>query len=346
MLVDWACEVVKVRRVREADGSFCRLYSCYGCRSGKIEVFDDFANKMLHHPDLHHSKYVEEAKNFMIGGLAGIIATTVTLPMDYVKVHIQCLCEGGRTPRPSGLKFALETFSKKGFLEFYTGYSSAITRQAVYATTRLGLYKTLVDQHKQETHTESISFARKFYYSTLSGGIGAIVGNPCDIALIRLQTDHSLPVKLRRNYKGIIDALYRIPREEGVLAYWRGCTPTVLRACALNLGMLAPYDQCKEYLDGKLGHSPMNRIYSSFLAAVCACVISLPFDNIKVKCQRMVTDDAGSYPYSGFADCAIKSTKREGITGLYAGFSVFVARVGPNVIITLLSLDCLHYLLD
>ena len=300
---------------------------------------------MLSHPDLHNTKYVEEVKNFMIGGLAGIVATTATLPMDYIKVHIQCLSEG-HTSRPSGIKFALETFSKKGFLAFYTGYSSAVTRQAVYATTRLGLYKTLVDRHKAKTHSEYISFAHKFYYSTLSGGIGAIVGNPCDIALIRLQSDHSLPANLRRNYKGIIDALYRIPKEEGVLAYWRGCTPTVLRACALNLGMLVPYDQCKEYFDAKLGYSSMNRIYSSLVAAVCACLISLPFDNIKVKCQRMVSDDAGKYPYSGFADCALKSTRREGIIGLYAGFSVFVARVGPNVIITLLTLDFLHYLLE
>jgi solute carrier family 25 oxoglutarate transporter 11 len=303
-------------------------------------------NKMLNHPDIHLTKYVEEFKNFAIGGTAGIIATTATLPVDYIKVHIQCLAEGNRGVRLNPMMFARHTLQTKGFSEFYSGLSSAIARQSVYATTRLGLYKTLVDREKQRTGNDFISFWRKFMYSTIAGGVGAIVGNPCDIALIRVQTDHQLPPERRRNYKGIFDALYRIPKEEGVLAYWRACTPTILRASALNFGMLAPYDQCKEYMDRRFGYNSMNRIYSSLFAAVCACIISLPFDNAKVKCQRMVPDANGVYPYKNFADCCVKSLKREGILGFYAGFSVFVARVGPNVIITLLSLDFLHYLLD
>jgi len=301
---------------------------------------------MLNHPDIHHTKYVEELKNFAIGGTAGIVATVAILPIDYIKVHIQCLSEGKSNVKISALSFAKEIYHQKGLLEFYSGLSSAITRQAVYATTRLGLYKTLVDRHKERQGTDSISFWFKFLYSSISGAIGAIVGNPCDIALIRVQTDHSLPLEKRRNYTGIFNALYRIPKEEGAFAYWRACTPTVLRACALNFGMLAPYDQCKEYLDRVLGINPLNRIYSSLVAAFCACIISLPFDNAKVKCQRMIPRSDGTYPYTGFSDCVLKSIQSEGPKGLYAGFSVYVARVGPNVIITLLTLDFLHSLLD
>ena len=174
---------------------------------------------MLNHPDIHQTKYVEEIKNFLIGGTAGITATTATLPVDYLKVHVQCLAEGNRGIKISALQLAQETFRTKGIGEFYVGLSSAIMRQALYATTRLGLYKTLVDREKERTGSDSISFARKFMYSTIAGGIGAIVGNPCDIALIRLQTDHQLALDKRRNYRGIFDALYRIPKEEGLLAY-------------------------------------------------------------------------------------------------------------------------------
>jgi solute carrier family 25 oxoglutarate transporter 11 len=161
-----------------------------------------------------------------------------------------------------------------------------------------------------------------------------------------VQTDNSLPIEKRRNYKGIFDALIRIPKEEGIFAYWRACTPTIYRACALNFGMLAPYDQFKEMFDRNLGYGSMNRIYASLIAAVCACVISMPFDNTKVKCQRMAPNALGVYPYKGFSDCCIKSLEKEGFLGFYAGFSVYVARVGPNVIITLLTLDLLHYIFD
>lgn len=288
--------------------------------------------------------YFSEVKNFLIGGAAGMIATTAVLPVDYIKVHMQCMAEGAKGVKVSPLEFASSIYKEKGFRTFYSGLDSALLRQALYATTRLGLYRTLVEREKAATGQSAISFGKKFVYSSLAGGIGAVVGNPCDLALVRLQTDHSLPAEARRNYKSVVDALVRIPKEEGVLAYWRGCMPTVMRACAMNFGMLAPYDQCKEFMDRAFGVNAYNRFGSSIVAAVCACLVSLPFDNVKTKYQRMVKGPDGKYPYSGFADCFLTSIKREGVLGLYVGLPVFVLRVAPNVIITLLTIDLMHYL--
>ena len=40
----------------------------------------------------------------------------------------------------------------------------------------------------------------------------------------------------------------RIVKEEGILGLWRGCTPTVIRAMALNFGMLTFFGLSKEKL--------------------------------------------------------------------------------------------------
>jgi solute carrier family 25 (mitochondrial oxoglutarate transporter), member 11 len=287
-----------------------------------------------------------EIKNFLIGGFSGMIATTVILPIDYIKVQLQVLGEGTRGATVSPLTLAKTIYVEKGAKEFYSGLDSALMRQAIYATIRLGLYKTLSDKEKERTGSSAIPFYKKCQFSTIAGGIGSFIANPCDLTLVRLQTDQSLPEALRRKYTGFFNALIRIPKEEGIKTYWKGSTPTIIRACAMNFGMLAPYDQCKEYFDNKLGVSAMNRIYSSVIAAFCACVASLPFDNIKTKYQRMAKAPDGKYPYNGFLDCLITSVRREGILGLYVGFPIFLLRIAPHAIITLLSVDLLHYLLD
>lgn len=74
------------------------------------------------------------------------------------------------------------------------------------------------------------------------------MGNPPDLALVRMQADNQLPPAERRNYKNVFDAFSRISKEEGILGLWRGATPTIIRAMALNLAMLATYDEAKEFL--------------------------------------------------------------------------------------------------
>jgi solute carrier family 25 oxoglutarate transporter 11 len=72
-----------------------------------------------------------------------------------------------------------------------------------------------------------------------------LVGNPADLALIRMQADSRLPVEERRNYSSVGNAFSRIVKEEGFSALWRGATPTVIRAIVLNLAMLSSYDEVK-----------------------------------------------------------------------------------------------------
>jgi len=51
-----------------------------------------------------------------------------------------------------------------------------------------------------------------------------------------------MPPEKRRNYTGLVNALTRIIKEEGVYTLWRGSYPTVVRAMAMNMGMLTTYD--------------------------------------------------------------------------------------------------------
>ena len=280
-------------------------------------------------------------KNFIIGGSSGMFATSIIQPIDFVKVQIQIQGEGHKGPRPSPLAIARETISKYGVSRLYTGLSSALLRQATYSTSRLGIYKTMMDWGNIE-YKGATPVWLKGLFSITAGGLGAIVGNPADLALIRMQSDHTLPVEKRRNYTGVFNALSRIVTEEGFFSLWRGCGPTVARAMALNFGMLGPYDQAKEVLQKNFGNFYGLGPVSSCIAAFFACLFSLPFDNVKTKFQKMTKGADGEYPYKNFADCFKKSLAKEGALGLYVGFFTYVIRIAPHVVITLLSIDYLN----
>ena len=92
---------------------------------------------------------------------------------------------------------------------------------------------------------QNIPLYQKAGAGLAAGGLGALVGSPADLSLIRMQADSTLPEAQKRHYKGVGDALTRIVKDEGAIGLFRGAGPTVTRAMALNMGMLASNDQVR-----------------------------------------------------------------------------------------------------
>jgi len=82
-----------------------------------------------------------------------------------------------------------------GISAFYKGLDSALTRQIFTTTSRLGIYKTLFNSIKNKQDGKELSFVQKSFCSSIAGFIGSIIGNPADLALVRMQNDTALPVE-------------------------------------------------------------------------------------------------------------------------------------------------------
>lgn len=120
----------------------------------------------------------------------------------------------------------------------------------------------------------------------LAGLIGSGIANPFDMALIRFQSDSSLPKEERRNYKNVFDALTKMKQELGLFGLWRGSIPTIIRAMAMNSFTLVAYNEVKEILMKKMNETKETteiRLIGSAIAGISASVGSLPFDNAKTK---------------------------------------------------------------
>lgn len=239
------------------------------------------------------------------------------------------------------ITIAKDILSKEGPRSFYKGLDCALFRQATYGTARLGLYKMIFD-HRMKANGQ-VGFMEKVSISFFAGAAACLVGNPADLALVRFQSDATLPEAERRNYKHVFEAFGRIVKEEGFMALYTGLGPTVSRAIAMNVGMLSTFDQAKESLNSIKGTKDQmsTRLQASAIAGIACSVMSLPFDNVKTKLQKMKAVN-GVYPYAGVVDCLGQTIAKQGITGLWIGLPTYYVRVAPHAMVTLTIQDVLH----
>ena len=281
-----------------------------------------------------HQPYTRAALPFINGGLAGMTATTCIQPIDMIKVRLQLAGEGIKTgPRATPLSVTKDIIAQGKVLDLYTGLSAGLLRQAVYTTARLGFFDTFITSLKMraESKGQGIGFAERAGAGLTAGGLAAMVGNPADLALIRMQSDGLKPKEMRANYRGVGDALMRIAKNEGVYALWAGAGPTVVRAMALNFGQLAFFAEAKTQLKAHTQLSMQTQtLTASAIAGFFASFFSLPFDFVKTRLQKQQKGADGKVPYTGMADCFRKVAKEEGLLRFYRGFGTYYVRIAPH----------------
>jgi solute carrier family 25 (mitochondrial oxoglutarate transporter), member 11 len=308
-------------------------------RSAKTKV-EEAASEAVNNPtqaktDFLHLPLTRAALPFINGGLAGMTATACIQPIDMIKVRLQLAGEGVRAgPKPSALGITRDIIAQGKVLDLYTGLSAGLLRQAVYTTARLGFFDTFQTalSARAEKNGTTITFLERSAAGLSAGGLAAMVGNPADLALIRMQSDGLKPKDQRANYRSVFDALKRIAGTEGIGALWAGAYPTVIRAMALNFGQLTFFAESKSQLKQRAPNlSESTRTFAaSAIAGFFASFFSLPFDFVKTRLQKQTRGPDGKLPYAGLLDCARKVIRDEGWLRFYRGFSTYYVRIAPH----------------
>ncbi|XP_074108607.1 mitochondrial 2-oxoglutarate/malate carrier protein [Cotesia typhae] len=275
---------------------------------------------------------VPNSIKFLIGGTSGMAATCFVQPLDLIKNRMQL--SGQKT---STLSVISSIVKNEGFFAMYSGLSAGLLRQATYTTTRLGVYTWLFEIASKDSQP---NFFVKAGLGMAAGCVGAFVGTPAEVALIRMTADGRLPIAERRMYKNVFDALFRIIREEGILTLWRGAIPTMGRAMVVNAAQLASYSQAKQALldSGYFEENIMLHFTSSMISGLITTAASMPVDIAKTRIQNMKMID-GKPEYKGAFDVLGKVVRNEGIFALWKGFVPYYARLGPHTVLTFIFLE-------
>lgn len=176
--------------------------------------------------------------------------------------------------------------------------------------------------------------ARKFCLDLATGGTAAAISKtivaPIERVKLLLQVqDAQKTISADQRYKGIIDVLVRVPKEQGFISFWRGNLANVIRyfpTQALNFAFRDTYK--KLFLDGVDKKTQFWRFFFGNLAsggaagATSLCFV-YPLDFART---RLAVDvgKGDSREFKGLADCLVKIFRSDGPLGLYRGFNVSV----------------------
>jgi len=278
------------------------------------------AKKLQKHHEIHYPLW--------FGGSASCLAVVLTHPLDLIKVRMQ---GAKKSPIKLGtIGTAKDVIRSDGFGGLYRGLTAGFARQLIYGTTRFAIY----DEVKNRMASNDPSLPALIAASSVSGFLAGIVGNPADLANIRMQADTTLPAAERRNYRNVLDAWRNMYKEAGAASFFRGVWPNSTRAAIMTASQLAAYDAFKKALVAKLGMSDnlITHFTASTLAGLVATTLCSPVDVIKT--QIMKSSVHHSIPV------LIKDNfAADGPKWMLRGWVPSFTRLGPQTIATFMILE-------
>jgi solute carrier family 25 (adenine nucleotide translocator) protein 4/5/6/31 len=174
------------------------------------------------------------------------------------------------------------------------------------------------------------NFALDFALGGISAAISKTAVAPIERVKLLLQTqDANAKITGEMKYKGIVDVFVRVPKEEGVSAFWRGNLANVIRyfpTQALNFAfkdtykkIFCPYNPKTDFWKFFFGN-----LASGGAAGATSLMVVYPLDFARTRLAADVGKGPAERQFNGLIDCLTKIYKSDGAKGLYQGFGVSV----------------------
>ncbi|XP_028072590.1 uncharacterized mitochondrial carrier C8C9.12c-like [Camellia sinensis] len=237
--------------------------------------FDGFGGIM--HTPTHDGLHFWQS---MVASLiAGSIEHMAMFPVDTIKTRMQAL--GGSCPiKSAGLRQALGSiFRSEGLFGLYRGIGAmglgARPAHAVY----FSVYEFCKKAFSGDNPNNAAAHAAAGVVATVASDA---VLTPMDVVKQRLQLGSGY-------YKGVLDCVVRVLREEGIMGFYASYWTTVVMNAPFTAVHFATYEAVKR---GLMGVSPESandeRWVVHATAAAVAALLTTPLDVVKTQLQCQV----------------------------------------------------------
>ncbi|XP_046674381.1 mitochondrial folate transporter/carrier [Homalodisca vitripennis] len=278
----------------------------------------------------------------LVAGVTGGVTSTLLLhPLDLIKIRFAV--NDGRTPVPQyhGLRNAVITiFQQEGLKGLYKG----VTPNVWGSGSAWGFYflfynsiKTWIQGGNSKT---PLGPTMHMIAAAEAGVLTLVMTNPVWVVKTRLclQYGRESDLKSSREYYGMMDALRKIYKVEGVRGLYKGFVPGMLGVSHGALQFMT-YEEMKNWynksrhlpIDAKMG--TMEYLTFAALSKLFAAAVTYPYQVVRARLQDQHRE------YKGTWDCVDQTWRNEGWRGFYKGLIPNLTRVVPATMVTFVTYE-------
>ncbi|KAA0145812.1 hypothetical protein FNF29_04616 [Cafeteria roenbergensis] len=237
---------------------------------------------------------------FLLGGVAGTVAKTVTAPLDLTKIRFQV------SQSPVSVRLVLEhvvtTARRSGVGALWQGNGAAAIRVFPYAAVQLATNDLLTARllrYRQDAAALSGATGSAATLTALdrvvagagAGVVSVLATYPLDLVRARMAVQPSRPspeaVKRGLAYSGPAQALLQIGRAEGIAGLFRGAPATVVGIIPYSATSFGVFSSLKASLRRRTGREPttLERMGCGALAGLLGQTAGYPLDVVRRRQQ-------------------------------------------------------------
>lgn len=255
-------------------------------------------------------------RRMICGGVAGMVAKTVTNPLERVKM----LAQTGEAQTTGIIGIYQRVLRDEGILGLWAGNGVNLIRvmpsKAVVFSSN-DVYREVLLQ-TQVLDKVSVSF----WAGGLAGMTATAVTYPLDVIRGRISG------KVASRYNSIWSTVTLTVREEGIRGLYRGLTPTLLGSMpyvGIQFGTVGTLERLFPEQTGK----PLTKMLFGGCGGIMAGLITYPNDTVRRLLQLQGSRGTTSV-YRGYWDCVRQTVRSEGVSRLYRGLGINLIRMAPN----------------
>jgi solute carrier family 25 (adenine nucleotide translocator) protein 4/5/6/31 len=185
--------------------------------------------------------------NMASGGLAGAGSLCIVYPLDYARTRLASDVGSGQKSF-NGLADCLIKTAKgpSGPMALYNGFGVSVAGIIPYRGVYFGLYDSLADINPYKKDKSFIGLLSKFSIAQFTAITAGYASYPFDTIRRRLQMQAEKP-KSEWYYSGTIDCFWKILKDEGTSALFKGSSANALRTVGSAL-VLVLYGEIKDLI--------------------------------------------------------------------------------------------------